>query len=335
MLVSINTFFKAKAPDRFLTIQKSGQNAADIVQDLLTMAREGVAVAEIVNLNDIIFEYLNSPEYHKLKKFYPAVRLEKDFETELSNLCGSPVHLSKTIMNLVSNAAEAMPDGGTICMSTTNRRLDKPVSGYSHVEKGEYVVFPISDTGEGILPADKERIFEPFYTKKKMGRSGTGLGMTVVWGTVTDHKGYIDVWSQKGKGTVFTLYFPVTREKTTGLRPLTSIETYMGKGETVLVVDDVQEQREIVSGMLEKLNYTVTSVSSGEKAVEYLKESSVDLLILDMIMDPGIDGLETYRKILEFNPGQKAIVASGFSETDRVKEVQEIGAGRYIKNRIH
>ena len=107
----------------------------------------------------------------------------------LQTFPASPVHLSKTIMNLVSNASEAMPDGGTIRVSTANCRLDKPVRGYSHVEKGEYVVFSISDTGEGILPEDKERIFEPFYTKKKMGRSGTGLGMTVVWGTVTDHKG--------------------------------------------------------------------------------------------------------------------------------------------------
>jgi CheY-like chemotaxis protein len=295
------------------------------------MARRGVAVTEIVNLNDIILEYLNSPEYNKLKKFHPAVRLEKDLATDLPNVSGSPVHLSKTIMNLVSNAAEAMPNGGTIHISTANRRLDKPVSGYSHVEKGEYVVFSISDTGEGILPEDKERIFEPFYTKKKMGRSGTGLGMTVVLGTVTDHKGYIDIRSQKGKGTVFTLYFPVTREMATEQKTLTSIETYMGKKETILVVDDVQEQREIASGMLEKLNYCVASVSSGEKAVEYLKESRVDLLILDMIMDPGIDGLETYRRILELNPGQKAIIASGFSETNRVKEVQKIGAGRYVK----
>ncbi len=314
-----------------LTIQKSGQKAAAIVQDLLTMARRGVAVTEIVNLNDIISEYLSSPEYQKLEKFHPDVSLDKKFETDLANVCGSPVHLSKTIMNLVSNAAEAMPNGGTICISTANCRLDNPVNGYSQVTKGDYVVLSISDTGEGILPEDRERIFEPFYTKKKMGRSGTGLGMTVVLGTVTDHNGYIDVWSENGNGTVFTLYFPVTRETAVEQRPLASFETYMGKKETILVVDDVQEQREIASGMLEKLNYTVTSVSSGEKAIEFLKESRADLLILDMIMDPGIDGLETYRKIIEFNPGQKAIIASGYSETERVKEVREIGARRYIK----
>jgi len=98
-----------------------------------------------------------------------------------------------------------------------------------------------------------------------------------------------------------------------------------------LIVDDVEEQRSIASGMLKELGYSVASVSSGEEAVEYLKSRKVDLLVLDMIMDPGLDGLDTYRKIIEIHPGQKAIIASGFSETDRAKELQNLGAGAYIK----
>ena len=105
----------------------------------------------------------------------------------------------------------------------------------------------------------------------------------------------------------------------------------MGRGETILVIDDVKEQREIASAMLKQLGYFVTSVSSGEEALDYMKDHSADLLILDMIMSPGIDGLDTYKKILEIHSGQKAIIASGFSETDRVKEVQRLGAGAYIK----
>ena len=105
----------------------------------------------------------------------------------------------------------------------------------------------------------------------------------------------------------------------------------MGKGEAILVVDDVEEQRNIASGMLKELCYSVASVSSGEEAVEYLKTNKVDLLLLDMIMDPGMDGLDTYKKILELHPGQKALIASGFSETDRVKELQSLGAGAYIR----
>ena len=314
-----------------LTMQKSGKKAATIVQDLLTLARRGVVATEVTNLNQIVDSYLKSPECENLEQFHPGVKIETDLEINLLNVMGSPVHLSKTVMNLVSNAAEAMPDGGNIFISTRNEYVDKPIRGYDDVKEGEYVILSVSDTGIGISSEDTEKIFEPFYTKKVMGRSGTGLGMAVVWGTVKDHRGYIDIQSTKGKGTTFTLYFPVTRKEITGREEALPTDEYMGKGKTVLVVDDVEEQREIASAVLKKLGYSVTTVSSGEEAVEYMKGNSADLLILDMIMDPGIDGLETYKRILELCPGQKAIIASGFSETDRVKEAQRLGAGKYIK----
>jgi PAS domain S-box-containing protein len=314
-----------------LTIQKSGEKAAAIVQDLLTLARRGVSATEVVNLNHIVSEYLKSPEHEKLLLYHPRVRVETHLETNDLNILGSPVHLSKTLMNLVSNAAEAMPKGGKVTISTENRYVDKQIRGYDEVEEGDYLTLTVSDTGVGIAPEDMDRIFEPFYTKKVMGRSGTGLGMAVVWGAVKDHKGYIDVQSTEGKGTIFTLYFPVSAKETVKDKSLLTIEDYMGKGESILVVDDVQEQREIASNMLQKLGYAVTSVSSGEEAVNYLVSHSADLLVLDMIMDPGMDGLETYKRILEFHPGQKAIIASGFSETQSVKEAQRLGAGPYIK----
>jgi len=167
------------------------------------------------------------------------------------------------------------------------------------------VVLTISDTGTGISPENIEKIFEPFYTKKKMGRSGTGLGMAVVWGTVKDHNGYIDVESTEEKGTTFTLYFPVTR-KSVEERSEISLKDYMGKGEAILIVDDVEEQRQIASGMLKELGYSVVSVSSGEEAVEHLKTNKVDLLVLDMIMDPGMDGFrKPTKKILEVRPRAK------------------------------
>jgi PAS domain S-box-containing protein len=313
------------------TIQKSGFKAAAIVQDLLTLARRGVSISEVVNLNKIISEHLETPEFEKIKQFHPGLKVNADLEPNLLNISGSPVHLSKTVMNLVSNAAEAMADGGTIFLTTENKYLDQPVEGYNEIEEGDYVLFKISASGIGISPEDKERIFEPFYTKKIMGRSGTGLGMAVVWGTVKDHKGYIDLQSTEGSGTTFTLYFPVTREtlvddQTTG----TTVESN-GKGEKILVVDDIEEQRKIATLMLKKLGYDVNSVPGGEEAIGYLQDHSADLIVLDMIMDPGIDGLETYKQILQINPDQKAIIASGFSETWRVKEAQRLGAGTYVK----
>ncbi|MBW2003947.1 MAG: PAS domain S-box protein [Deltaproteobacteria bacterium] len=312
------------------TIQKSGEKAAATVQDLLTLARRGVVTTEVMNLNTIIFEYLKSPEYGKLREFHSDVTLKTDLNADLLNISGSPVHLSKTIMNLISNAAEAMPEGGTISVSTENRYIDTPIRGYDDVKQGDYVTLIVSDTGIGIPLEDREKIFEPFYTKKVMGRSGTGLGMAVVWGTVKDHNGYIDVQSREGEGTTFALYFPVTREELAKEKLHLSLEAIKGRGESILVVDDVEEQREIASSMLKKVGYSVTSVASGEEAIDYMKKNSADLLILDMIMDPGMDGLDTYKRILKLHPEQKAIIVSGFSETKRVKEAQKLGAGSYV-----
>ncbi len=314
-----------------LAIKKSGEKAANIVQDMLTLARRGVAVSEVVNLNDIITDYLRSPEYEKLKQTHLDLTLEVSLEPELLGITGSPVHLSKTVMNLVSNAAEALVDGGRVSISSENRYIDKPISGYDDIQEGDYVTLTVSDTGIGIAAQEIERIFEPFYTKKTMGRSGTGLGMAVVWGTVKDHMGYIDVQSTEGKGTKFFIYLPACRHPLTRKETRRSIEDYKGKGEFLLIVDDIKDQRDIATGILTKLGYRVESVSSGEAAVDYLKTRTADLLILDMIMDPGIDGLETYRRILELHPAQKAIIASGYSESERVKEAQKLGAGAYVK----
>lgn len=312
-------------------IQKSGQKAADIVQDLLTLARRGVIASDVLNLNDIVKDYLASPEHERLKAFYATVHIDTDLDNELLNIKGSFLHLRKTVMNLVSNAAEAQTAGGKITLLTRNQYVDRPIKGYDNIREGDYVVLEVSDCGIGMPTEELNRIFEPFYTKKVMGRSGTGLGMAVVWGTVQDHRGYIDIESKEGEGTTFHLYFPVTRETVGEQKSAIPIESYMGAGQNVLIVDDVKDQRRLASSMLVKLGYSAKAVSSGEEAFDYLKGNSSDLVLLDMIMDPGIDGLETYRQILKIHPDQKAIITSGFSETKRVKEAQKLGVGQYIK----
>jgi PAS domain S-box-containing protein len=312
------------------TIQKSGEKAATIVADLLTLARREVVTKSVVNLNLVVKEYLLSPERSKMQSYHPDTDIVTELDPDLHNLIGSPVHLSKTLMNLVHNSVEAMPGGGILRIATRNRTVPAPISGYEKIEPGDYVVLSVSDPGVGIAAADIERIFEPFYTKKKMGKSGTGLGMAVVWGTVKDHGGYVDVTSHEGRGTTFTLYFPASKRPEERMPERVPIEHYQGNGETILVVDDVAEQREIACGMLEKLAYTPASVPSGEAAVAYLKSTKVDLLLLDMIMNPGIDGLETYKQILRIHPCQKAIIASGFSESERVKEAEALGVGGFI-----
>jgi CheY-like chemotaxis protein len=205
------------------------------------------------------------------------------------------------------------------------------MGGYEEIKEGEYVILKISDNGIGIPEQHISRIFEPFYSKKKMGRSGTGLGMAVVWGTVKDLHGYIDVESEEGKGTTFSLYFPASRKQLPGARTALAIEDYMGNGESILVVDDVAEQRKIAGSILKKLNYSVDSVASGEEAVEYMRHRSPALIVMDMIMGPGIDGCEAYKRIIAINPNQKAIIASGFSQSERVNEAQRLGASQYVR----
>ena len=313
------------------TMKASGKKAAAVVQDVLTLVRRGAAMMDVVSLNDIVSEYLKSPEHSKLKLDHPDVEVKTRLATDLMNMPGSFVHLTKTVMNLVSNAVEAMTAGGKIFISTENSCVTGPISDYDNLEQGDYITLKVSDTGIGISSKDINRIFEPFYTNKVMGRSGTGLGMAVVRGTVKDHNGHIDVQSIEGKGTTFTLYFPATSEEMVKEKSVLPVEDYMGRGESILVVDDISEQREIALNMLTALGYSADTVASGEEAVEYVKKHNVDLIVLDMIMEPGIDGLDTYKKILDIHPGQKAIIASGFSETGRVKEAQRLGAGAYLQ----
>lgn len=312
-------------------IIQSTEKGAAIIQDLLTLARRGVLSEEVIQVNDIVSGFVKTPAFESIRDYHPGVSFRIDCDPNLLHVKGSPVHLEKTLMNLVSNAAEAISGEGKVTIRTENRHLDKAVVGYDEVREGDYAVLSVSDTGTGIADEHREKIFEPFYTKKAMGRSGTGLGLSIVWGTVKDHNGHIDVSSRAGEGTTFTLYFPATRDERTAPPQRTPVERYLGRGETVLVVDDIAEQRDVASGLLKKLGYDVHAVSSGEEAVEYLKKNKADLLILDMMMAPGMDGLETYRRILAIHPQQKAILVSGFSETDRVRKARRLGAGVYVK----
>lgn len=312
------------------TIQESGMRAADVVEDLMTIARGVASSKEVLNLNTVVEEYQKSVEHQKLERTHSSLNFKTELDPELLNMNGSLIHIRKILMNLVANASEAINGSGTVTISTMNQYLDQPLKGYEEVRMGEYVVLAVSDDGSGVSPEDLERIFEPFYTKKVMGLSGTGLGLAVVWNTVQDHNGYINVRSND-KGTEFELYFPVTREEVTVDKEAVPLDDYMGNGETILVVDDEERQREIASGMLSNLGYNVEAVSSGEEAVEYVKEHPVNLIVLDMVMPKGINGRETYEEIIKIRRGQKAIIASGYAKTKEVDTARALGAGKYIK----
>lgn len=316
--------------EKIATIQRTGQKAAEIVEDLLSLARRGVKVSEVVNLNMVISDYLASPEFAKTRQYHPNIVLETDLAPDLMNTMGAWAQFSKVIMNLVNNAAEAMPAGGTIRLSSYNSYLDTPSDLYETIPAGEYVCVSVADEGVGIAKGDLQRIFEPFYSKKTMKRSGSGLGMTVIWATIKDYNGYIDLRSTEGEGTEIAFYLPSTRENEETNPHRMGLEGYLGT-EDILVVDDMPEQAEIATKMLAKLGYNVTSVASGEAALEAIRRKTPDLVVLDMIMPGGMDGLDTFRRIIEISPGQRVVITSGFSESERVKTAQQLGAGNYVR----
>ncbi len=311
-------------------IRDAGKRAAAVVSDLLTLARGATAPKKICHLNTLIKSHLTSIEQQAITSQFQEVRVETQLAEDLHNINCSEIHISKALMNLLNNALEAIEKDGVVVVVTSNRLLETPLDEYEHINAGKYVVLSVSDNGPGIPEHTLNKIFEPFYSKKTMGRSGTGLGLAIVWSTVHDHNGYVNVRSNE-KGTTFELYFPATGkqedEKPAGI----SMNAYKGHHETILIVDDQENQRFIACNLLKELNYQTSAVASGEEAVAYLQEHKADLVLMDMIMEPGMNGRETYEQILKINPAQKAIIASGFSEDEEVKKIHELGVIQFIK----
>lgn len=191
------------------TLRNSGKKAAAIVQDLLCLARRKVPASELIDINSVIDEYLHSPEFHELQRNHVGVAVSARLEAAPATIWGSAVQLAKMVMNLMHNAVEASSAGGEVMITTDNLQLSDCRDGYERIAAGNYLRLTISDSGGGIASADLPHIFEPFFTRKKAGRSGTGLGLSIVWSTVKDHLGYLDLASQEGVGTTFQIYLPL------------------------------------------------------------------------------------------------------------------------------
>ncbi len=331
-ILMMDTSLDPKIRQGLSLIQDSGKKASAVVSDLLTVSRGSSAQKEILNLNSIIDRYSLAHDFQKIKQTYPRVKIEIATEPELLNIKGSYIHLEKTIMNLVLNAVEEVAQklDGHVLITTENNYIDTATPGYDTVIPGEYVILQVADNGSGIQNEHLKNIFDPFFTKKEMGKSGTGLGLTVVWNAVQDHDGYIFVHSD-GKGTRFNVLYPAVRQEVQVKTPAWSMEEIKGIGQFILVVDDLKEQQDIALTILDSLGYNAKAVDNGYEAVEFIKSHPADLVILDMIMAPSISGLETYRMMNEIYPGQKAIIASGYSESNDVSIAQELGAGCFVK----
>jgi CheY-like chemotaxis protein len=311
-------------------IRESGRRAAAVVRDLLTIARGAATTRQVRDVNRIVREYLDSAELDTLRDATPGVVFKAELSDDLLSVMCSPVQIRKVVMNLVTNGAEAITGVGLVTVSTHNRYVDRPLPGHDRVAIGEYVVLSVTDTGTGINDADLERIFEPFYTKKVMGRSGTGLGLAVVWSTVKDHEGFVNV-SSGPDGTRVDVYLPASRAALEQDEVARDIAEYQGRGERVLVIDDEPGQRQIAGRMLARLGYQVEAVAGGEEALPALRKRPVDVLVLDMVMPGGWDGRETYERILDERPGQRALIVSGYAETADVRAIQARGGGPFLR----
>lgn len=316
--------------DRINKIENSALRAAELVQDLLTMARRGRYEMSPVDLNLIIQNYMASTEYDDLLKRHSMVFCKFNPKTEKAVVQGSSGHLIKVIMNLVLNAYDALPNGGVVEISTDSRQIDRLVGGFDEIDDGRYIIWEVTDNGIGINPEHMKRLFEPFYSNKQMGRSGSGLGLSIVYGVIKDHNGYIDVISKPDQGTRFIIYLPESEGGNDSDVISATPEEIKGSGK-ILIVDDLEEQRDLAVTVLSNLGYQTVTAYNGHNALDILKKEDFDLLLVDMIMEDNFDGLDTYREILKIKPQQKVIIVSGYSETERVREAEQLGANGYVK----
>lgn len=307
-------------------MEDSAKKIAEINQQLLALGRRGHYAMEPIDFHELLHGILI------LGKFPKEIVIKEVFTPDIFLVKGGAAQLTRALTNLINNAVEAMNNQGVLTVKTENTYLDIPLKGYQTIDRGEYVKLSISDTGAGIRPEILDNIFDPFFTTKKMDRRrGSGLGLSIVHGIVEDHNGYIQVDSKPGKGTTFSLYFPVNKAVD---RKILMSEVKSASGdERILIVDDDPIQRRVAGQLLRRLGYRVQVVSSGETAVTHLKKRHYDLLIVDMVMD-GIDGVEAYKRILEFEPKQKAIILSGYAMSNRVQTAIKLGAGSFVTKPI-
>jgi CheY-like chemotaxis protein len=304
-------------------MQESAEHMAEINQDLLALGRRGVFNGAPVDLNDLVRHTIAS-----MQPVPESLKIDRHLAGDLFAVRGAQAQLSRILTNLVVNAREAMDDAGTIAITTRNVYLDEGLDGMPTFAPGEYVLLEVRDTGPGI-PADvQERVFDAFFTTKTSGRRrGAGLGLSVVQTIVEDHGGHIQLESRAGKGTMFRLYFPASRDS---VEQEVSEELPRGR-ERVLVVDDDPLQREVVNGLL---RYAVELASSGEQALGILRDHTVDLIVLDMVMPGGMDGADTFLAVKTIHPAQRVLILSGFAQSERVAVALAAGAGAFVSKPV-
>jgi PAS domain S-box-containing protein len=300
------------------------RSGADLTSKLLGYARRGKYESRPLSLNDLVRE--TSETFSRMRK---DITVYRDLAENLKSIIADKGQLEQVLLNLFVNAADAMPAGGKLILKTRNQaHQDIPFRGYA-IKPGPYVLLTVTDTGVGMERDVITRIFDPFFTTKKRGR-GTGLGLASVYGIVKSHNGYIEVESEKDKGSTFFVFLPATDQRTpVGSAP--SGKPAAGSG-TILLVDDEQTVLEVTAQMIERLGYTVIRARNGREAIERFRENpnAVSLVILDMIM-PEMGGGEVFDQLKRIDPQVKVLLASGYSMQGQAREIMNRGCIGFIQ----
>jgi PAS domain S-box-containing protein len=322
MLLDVDS--KHPHKQRLTTIEKLIQSGSKLTKQILGYAREGKYEARVIDLNQIVRE--TSETFGRAKK---DITVHRDFAVDLLPVEADQGQLEQVLLSLYVNSWQAMPGGGTISLKTMNTS-DKDMKYKMYKPKpGNYVLFSITDTGVGMDKKTRERIFDPFFTTRGMGR-GTGLGLASVYGIIKGHGGYIDVDSEKGSGTTFSIYLPAS-EKRAEKKEEPAEEVLKGT-ETVLFVDDEGMIIDVGREILKTLGYEVLLARGGKEAIKVYKANRerIDMVILDMIM-PDMGGGETYDRLKEINPQIKVLLSSGYSIDGQAQEIMERGCNGFIQ----
>ncbi len=309
---------------RLQNIEESVQRGSDLTRQLLGFARGGKYQVRPADLNKIIQS--SSRMFGRTKK---EIVLHEGYQQDIWIVDADQGQIEQALLNLYINAWQAMPGGGELHLKTENIMLGEEDAKLHQATPGRYVKISITDTGNGMDEATLRRIFEPFFSTKGIGR-GTGLGLAAVYGIVKNHGGFINVESQKGRGTTFTIYLPAAERMTPEKRPP---RTVLRKGqETILLVDDEDTIVEIGQQMLEALGHKVFIARSGREALDIYqkKQDNIDIIILDMIM-PFMGGGETYDLIREMDPDVKVLLSSGYSIDGEAAEILARGCNGFIQ----
>jgi PAS domain S-box-containing protein len=303
----------------------SAHHAADLTKQLLAFSRKQPASPKNIDLHKILHD-VSSILKNTVDK---RIIVEESFKAESSVIKGDASYLQSAMLNLGINASHAMPDGGTISISTKDIELDEAYCNKSIFEivPGTYLEFTVTDTGVGIDPKNLSRIFEPFFTTKAQGK-GTGLGLAAVYGTVQQHKGAITVSSKIDQGTTFQVLLPLTFEKEYLKEKIP--ECHKGSGH-ILIVDDEEILRVTSQALLTNLGYKVTLAENGKHALEIFEKNpdSFDLVLLDMIM-PEMNGKDCFKAMRKIRPNLLVILASGFTQENDLKEMESQGLNGFL-----